>query len=152
VDTSIPAPSNSPHTANRDSLLATASQSSDVCATFGTLHLLSVERGSTEGRDVEGAGSVVVSGGGQPTGARRIERGQATGGVQMDGMEVWEARRLWELCGVRDATDAIDSSLESLLLEGFNVSVPATWRPNGVPRSHGWWWCPTPIGRHAQGC
>lgn len=63
-----------------------------------------------------------------------------------------EAREVWEACGVRQAIDAIDSSLESLLLEGFNVSVPATWRPAGVPRSHGWWWCPPPIGRHAQGC
>ena len=61
------------------------------------------------------------------------------------------AREAWDACDLPLAMEAIDSSLESLFLEGFNVSVPAGWRPSAIPRSHSWWWCPAPVGRHAQG-
>ena len=58
----------------------------------------------------------------------------------------------WRAAGLPRALEAIDSSLQSLLMEGFNLSLPPSLRPHGIPREHCWWFIPPPFGRHAQGC
>jgi len=95
------------------------------------------------------AGGGGGAGGGGDTGGKPRAR-VMLGVVPTEGYR--STLRLAAACGVARAVEAIDSSLESLLLEGFSVSVPAALRPRGIPRAHVWWWCPPAFARHAQGC
>ena len=47
--------------------------------------------------------------------------------------------RGWDGAGLPGALRALDSALESLRLEGCDLSVPRHLRPHGVPQSHDWW-------------
>ena len=68
-------------------------------------------------------------------------------GAPDDGSELSD---LWRGAGLPSAIERIVSSLESLELEGFNVAVPQSLAPGGLPPSHRWWRARPPLHAHGR--
>lgn len=49
---------------------------------------------------------------------------------------------------VRSRLQELQMAIDSLELEGFNVSTPPERRPKGIPRAHRWWWFAPPWNSH----
>ena len=60
--------------------------------------------------------------------------------------DVWTGSRLL------DAATEIESTVHSMCMEGFNVSVPLHMRPVGIPSHHAWWLAAPPMHRNGLMC
>ena len=59
---------------------------------------------------------------------------------------------VWTGSHLLDAATEIESTVHSMCMEGFNVSVPLHMRPVGIPSHHAWWLAAPPMHRNGLMC
>lgn len=58
----------------------------------------------------------------------------------------------WASARLPDAATEIESTIHSMAMEGFNMSVPLHMRPVGIPPHHVWWLAAPPMHRDGLMC
>ena len=58
----------------------------------------------------------------------------------------------WAVARIPGAATELESTVHSMAMEGFNMSVPLYMRPAGIPTHHTWWLAAPPMHRDGLMC